>query len=93
MSRSLVLATLGVAFLSCFSLSARGADAETATHVEVEPIKVPLGNQGRLETIAMTREGHLVAAVTWLEKKAVRLGQSPVPVRAVTGNTGTSIGN
>ena len=35
------------------------ADPETPTHVEVESIKIPLGNEGRLETIAMNREGEI----------------------------------
>tara|TARA_R110002049_G_scaffold285698_4_gene467096 strand:- start:266008 stop:267087 length:1080 start_codon:yes stop_codon:yes gene_type:complete len=52
-------------------------DPEQPTHAEVTPIKIPLGNEGRLETIAMNRDGELIAAVTWLQKKPDATGAAP----------------
>lgn len=37
-----------------------------ATHREVEPIRIPLGPSGKLETIAMDRQGRLLAGVSWI---------------------------
>ena len=58
-----ILVSACLAAFSCFAVerSATAADAETPTHVEMKPINFPLGNEGRLETIAMNRDGELIA--------------------------------
>lgn len=45
-----------------------GAAAEEPkpTHVEGTPIRFSLGSTGKLETIAMNRDGQLLAAVSWV---------------------------
>ncbi|MAG92246.1 MAG: hypothetical protein CMJ48_00630 [Planctomycetaceae bacterium] len=40
-----------------------------ATHDEVEPIHVELGPKGVLETIAMNRQGNLLAGVSWADER------------------------
>ncbi|MBP87157.1 MAG: hypothetical protein CMJ64_10635 [Planctomycetaceae bacterium] len=35
------------------------------THIEVDPIRLDLGRQGKIETIAMDRRGHLLVALSW----------------------------
>ncbi len=50
---------------------------EQPTHHEVGPITLQIGNQGRLETMAMNPAGELLAAVTWLEKKPDADGDPP----------------
>ncbi|MDP6554505.1 MAG: hypothetical protein QGG71_07540 [Pirellulaceae bacterium] len=35
------------------------------THIEVDPIRLDLGRQGKIETIAMDRHGHLLVALSW----------------------------
>ena len=39
------------------------------THDEVEPIRVELGPKGVLETIAMNRQGNLLAGVSWADER------------------------
>ena len=75
--RHYVLTGFIATILIANAASVPAADSETPTHVEVESIKIPLGNEGRLETIAMNRSGELIAAVTWLEKKPEVSGPAP----------------
>ncbi len=35
------------------------------THIEVDPIRLELGRQGKIETIAMDRRGRLLVALSW----------------------------
>lgn len=36
------------------------------THVEVDPIKIPLGNRGKITTMAMNRDGNLLIGISWV---------------------------
>jgi hypothetical protein len=51
------------------------------THKEIEPIRIPLGNEGHLKTIAMDRRGNLLVGVSWLPE-----GAPPSPKREPLGN-------
>jgi len=42
------------------------APEEIPTHVEVEPLRIDLGNDGKIETMAMDRHERLILAVSWL---------------------------
>ncbi len=50
-----------------------GAEApslEKPTHKEIEPIKIAIGNDGHLKTIAMDSKGNLLVGVSWLPEGA-----------------------
>lgn len=47
------------------------------THRESDPIKLNLGDEGRLETFTMNDAGELLASVTWLVKKPDAKGAPP----------------
>ena len=53
------------------------AGPEDPTHEEVEMITFDIGESGRLETMAMTPAGELLASVTWLVKKPDARGAEP----------------
>jgi hypothetical protein len=72
-SLAVAFASLGVPDFSIIVAS----DPEQPTHEEVASIKLSLGNEGLLETIAMNDAGELLAAVTWLEKKPTASGDPP----------------
>ena len=55
--------------------------ADIATHIEIDPIKVTLGNQGSITTMAMNADGNLLLGVSWIE--------APKPVRRPAGRDGT----
>ena len=55
--------------------------ADIATHIEIDPIKVTLGNQGSITTMAMNADGNLLLGVSWIEV--------PKPVRRPAGRDGT----
>lgn len=53
------------------------ADPETPTHAESQMITFDIGESGRLETMAMTPQGEILASVTWLVKKPDATGEEP----------------
>ncbi len=57
--------------------------ADAPTHVEVAPIKIPLGKDGKLETLAMQRDGDLLWSVSWTNDKGSR--EHAVKVVSVDG--------
>jgi len=44
--------------------------AQEATHQEVDPLKIELGEEGKLETMAMNSQGQLLLGVSWKGKGA-----------------------
>jgi len=38
------------------------------THIEVDPIRIPLGNQGKIKTMAMDQDGNLLLGISWVPK-------------------------
>lgn len=61
-ARNLILG--GMLVLSGFVHSASSADLK-GTHLEVDPIRIQLGSGGELITLAMDRDGNLLAGVMW----------------------------
>lgn len=58
-SIAILLATIG-------SLTA-AESSETPTHEEIDPIKIELGKNGKIETMAMDSDGRLLLGVSWGE--------------------------
>lgn len=68
---ALLIAGLCVAIPPSQLLPADETETETEpaaapTHVEVEPIRIELGEDGKIETMAMDRRGRLLLAVSWV---------------------------
>jgi len=60
--------------------AATKAALDQPTHKEIEPIRIPLGEEGQLKTIAMDRRGNLLVGVSWLPE-----GAPPTPKREPLG--------
>ncbi len=73
----LIRSALPVLLLIAGSAGWAADDSEQPTHREIEPIKLEIGTEGRLETMAMNQAGELLAAVTWLVKKPAAEGDPP----------------
>jgi hypothetical protein len=58
--------------------AARGAEGafDKATHKEIEPIRIPLGEDGHLKTIAMDRKGNLLVGVSWAPQAGAGAGRT-----------------
>ncbi|MEO1530226.1 MAG: hypothetical protein AAFX06_32955 [Planctomycetota bacterium] len=74
--KAYTLANLAMLLLSLSPTAAMAANDEP-THEEVKSITFEMGDEGRLETIGMNRDGELLASVTWLVKKPDATGDPP----------------
>lgn len=85
---SMTVALAALIPLGSIATTASRAGDDLPSHVEVEPLKIPLGDEGKLETLAMDARGDLLWSVSWTDETGGR--QAAIKIVTPQGKVGAT---